>query len=753
MSGLTEAPKASGQAGTAPRGFVIDRGDGKAPLPGSLHTNRRLDQWIALDEPGMVRAFTGKAELGQGIHSALRVLVADELDVALEAVRIEAASTVRGPDEAVTSGSLSIQDSGTALRHACAEIRAIALAAVSTSSGVGLDGIHVEGGRFLDASGRPLGDYWSVISGDDLAVEYRGLAQPKSLAARRLIGRSDLPRIDLPDKVFGHPRFIHDMRLPGMLHARIVRPPVLSAVLDGDVDAAIGVLDPDLRALVDGRFIALIGPVESRVERAAARLRERLPWRVVDLLPDSAELAGFLKSSPCQTTLPAQRSSRGQSPGEEPADWPSGGRRFAADYLKPYLAHASIGPSCAIACWNAGRLEVWTHSQGIHNLRDDLLLALSQGPDSPRRDAIIIHHVEGAGCYGHNGADDVAFDAVLCARAFPGQPVRVLWSRADELTHSPLGAAQAVRIEARVDEAGRITHWQHEIWANGYSSRPGRARTPTLLAASQRAQASELPIAVNPPLATGGGSDRNAVPGYAFPEFRVVNHRLTVMPLRTSAMRALGGFANVFAIETFVDEIADSLGQDRIEFRKRHLDDERALAVIDRVIEASTWWHDRSAFAEGQGKGLGWARYKNSGAWCAVIARVEVTDRVRVMAIDVAVDVGMVVDLDGVINQIEGGVIQSTSWTTREQVRFDREAVQSVGWDSYPILRFSEVPEVTVHVIDRPDCPPLGAGEAAQGPVAAAIANAVSDALGIRMRQLPLDPDNLLRAVHGAEAP
>ena len=749
MSGQHGDLKAAAPSSVAPRGFIIDRSDGKASLPGSLHTNRKLSQWLAFDERGVVRAFTGKAELGQGIHSALRALVADELDVLLEAVTIESASTARGPDEAVTSGSLSIQDSGTALRHACAEVRALVIAVVSAQSGVVADAIRVSEGRFFDPAGRPLGDYWLAISAADLEVEYRGLAQPKAPAARRLIGRDDLPRIDLPDKVFGRPRFIHDLRLPGMLHARILRPPVLSAIPDCDIQTLVSQAAPDLDAVIDGRFIALIGPVESKVERAAAKLRERLSWRVAEPLPEPADLEAFLRSAPSQTTVPAERCPDADRQALAPADWPSGGRRFVADYLKPYLAHASIGPSCAIARWESGRLEVLTHSQGIHNLRDDLVLALSDEADAPVREAITVHHVEGAGCYGHNGADDVAFDAVLCARAFPGQPVRVLWSRAGELSQSPLGAAHSVRIEARVDDAGRITHWQHEIWANGYSSRPGRARTPTLLAASERARATELPIAVNPPLATGGGSDRNSVPGYAFPEFRVVNHRLTVMPVRTSAMRALGGFANVFAIESFLDEIADTLGVDPVEYRKRHLQDERALAVIDRVLEASSWWRDRPRFPEGQGRGLGWARYKNSGAWCAAIARVEVTDKVRVIAIDVAVDVGMVVDLDGVINQIEGGVIQSTSWATVEQVRFDRDSIASVGWDTYPILRFGEVPEVRVHVIDRPDSPPLGAGEAAQGPVAAAIANAVSDALGVRMRKLPLDPDNLLRAVHG----
>jgi CO/xanthine dehydrogenase Mo-binding subunit len=289
------------------------------------------------------------------------------------------------------------------------------------------------------------------------------------------------------------------------------------------------------------------------------------------------------------------------------------------------------------------------------------------------------------------------------------------------------------------------------LWANGYSARPGRAPTPALLAASERADATPLPLPINPPLAAGGGADRNAVPAYTIPNLKVINHRLTVMPLRTSAMRALGAYANVFAIESFVDELAQLAGADPLAFRKRHLDDPRSQAVLDSVVERSDWWARRAEAAEGIGHGLAWARYKNSGAWCAVLARVQVGEQVRVLNLDLAVDVGMVVDLDGVINQIEGGAIQSVSWTLKEQVGFDRDGVTSADWTAYPVLRFSEVPEVRVHVIDRPDEAPLGAGEAAQGPVAAALANAVHDALGVRVRCLPLNADNILRAIHETE--
>jgi CO/xanthine dehydrogenase Mo-binding subunit len=402
-----------------------------------------------------------------------------------------------------------------------------------------------------------------------------------------------------------------------------------------------------------------------------------------------------------------------------------------------------------VARWDGSHLEIWTHSQGIHNLRDDIVLALAKRLPNLSRNNISVHHVEGAGCYGHNGADDVAFDAVLMALKYPNAHVRVLWTREDELAHAPLGAAQSVQLQACVDPSGQITHWQHELWANGYSSRPGRARSSTLLAASQMAGGEPLPIAINPPLSAGGGADRNAVPGYALANLNVINHRLMVMPLRTSAMRGLGAFANVFAIESFMDEIASATNQDPLAFRLRHMQDERAKDVLQTVVQRSKWWSTPSP--EGVGHGMAWARYKNTGAWCAVLARVEVGEQVRVLNLDLAVDVGMVVDLDGVINQTEGGALQSLSWTLKEQVNFDTQHVTSRDWTSYPILRFNEVPEVCVHVLDRPDKAPLGAGEAAQGPVAAALANAVSQALGLRLRQLPLTPDQLLVAIH-AEA-
>lgn len=734
------------------RGFGVDRADGRAALPGSMHTNRRLAQWLSLAQPGAVQVCTGKVELGQGILTALRLIAAEELDVAIDRVQVLPATTLRGPDEGVTSGSLSVQDSGGALRQACAELRALAARAALQRAGASDLALAVRDGVFFAPDGRALGDYWELLAGVDLGVECTGEARPKPMTERRLLGRADVLRVDLADKVYGKPRFIHDLRLPGLLHGRVLRPPSPGARLAAWPPVGLAPAPAGVQCWADGSFVAVVAQRERDAESWAERVRARLVWQPGPALPDPHTLVDFLSMAPHERTVPVQRSEgqAGAAP-PDPEAWPVDGQRFEAEFFKPYLAHASIGPSCAIARWNGARLEVWTHSQAIQNLRDDLVLALAREAEPVAREHIAVHHLEGAGCYGHNGADDVALDAVLMALRCPGRPVRVRWSRADELTHSPFGPAQRVRLQARVDPQGRLTHWRHAHWSNGYSSRPGRAKTPALLAASEREQATPLPLPVNPPLAGGGGAARNAAPGYTLPCLQVVEHRLTVAPLRTSAMRALGAYANVFAIESFVDEIAQALGEDALAFRRRHLDDARALAVLDAVVERSGWWARRVGEPDGTGRGLGWARYKNTGAWCAAIARVEVGEAVRVTHLDLAVDVGTVVDLDGVINQIEGGAVQATSWTLKEQVAFGPDGVTSTGWDSYPVLRFTEVPEVRVHVLDRPDQPSLGAGEAAQGPVAAAIANAVHNALGVRVRTLPLNPDHLLRAVHAAE--
>jgi CO/xanthine dehydrogenase Mo-binding subunit len=392
-----------------------------------------------------------------------------------------------------------------------------------------------------------------------------------------------------------------------------------------------------------------------------------------------------------------------------------------------------------MAQWNGDRVRVWTHSQGVYLLRADLALVLKLPVEN-----ITVEHMEGAGCYGHNAADDVALDAVLLAKAAGSRPVRVQWSRADEMSHSPFGAAMTVEIEADLDAKGEIIDWRHSIWGNGHTARPGRADLPALLAATELTKPFPRAIATNPSQASGGGADRNSVPLYDFPSWQIESHRLTTMPIRTSALRTLGAQGNVFAIESFLDEVATERGEDAVDFRLRHLSDQRAQDVIRAVAKRANW---RPAKRDGTGYGFGFARYKNTGAYCAVVAEIEGAEDISVKRLTIAVDVGEAINPDGVINQIEGGAIQATSWVLKERVRFDHARITSNSWTEYPILRFSEVPEVQVEVLSRPDMEPVGAGEAAHGPVTAAIANAVFDALGLRVRNLPITRERLIAAM------
>jgi CO/xanthine dehydrogenase Mo-binding subunit len=358
--------------------------------------------------------------------------------------------------------------------------------------------------------------------------------------------------------------------------------------------------------------------------------------------------------------------------------------------------------------------------------------------------AITVTHVPGAGCYGHNGADDAAVDAAVLAHAFPGQPVRLLWTREDELSCAPFGAAMTVDMRASVDAEGRIASWEHEIWSNGHSMRPGREQVPVFHAAPLLARGFPRQVALNVPVASGGGAQRNSVPGYHFGSHKVINHRLLAMPLRTSALRSLGAHANVFAAESFLDEVAEGLGVDPLDLRLRHLPDPRSRAVLEKAAEMAGWRDRRQR--EGEGLGMGFARYKTNGAYCAAVAEVDVQHEVRVRRVWLAVDVGRVVHEDGVRNQVEGGAIQTVSWCVKEAVQFDRTRVTSSTWGHYPILRFSEVPQVEIALLDRPMEKSMGAGEPTHGPLAAAIANAIHAATGVRIREMPFTAEKLQSA-------
>jgi CO/xanthine dehydrogenase Mo-binding subunit len=697
-------------------------------LPISLAANPRLASWVRFTDDGRVAISPGKVEIGQGIVTALAQIAADELDVDITRIEMIRASTATSPNEGVTSGSLSIQQSGRALRLACAEVRQRFLAAASERLGVDASLFDVDDGTIF-GPGNVSTSYWELAG--DVSLEHDATAgvTAKAAAARAVAGHS-VQRVDIPDKVFARPRFIHDRALPNLLHGRVLRPDVSGARLIAlDETAARAV--PGLVAIVrDGGFAGVVADSEVAAEAASKTLRKGATWSAGEPLPDEDDLAGFLKSQPVETTVIDTRTA---------ASTTKAARTLRRQYIRPYIAHASIAPSCAMARWDGDRVHVWTHSQGVYLLRADLAIVLKLPVES-----IVVEHMEGAGCYGHNAADDVALDAVLLAKAAGGRPVRVQWSRHDEMCHAPFGAAMAIEIEADLDADNEIIGWRHAIWSNGHAARPGRATQPALLAASEIANPYPRMISSNPPAANGGGGDRNSVPLYDLPVWTVTSHRLLTMPVRTSALRTLGAQGNVFAIESLLDEIAALRGEDPVAFRLRHLQDERAKDVIRAAARRAQWKPRKQT---GIGHGVGFARYKNTGAYCAAIAEIEGTDDIRVKRLTLAVDVGEAINPDGVINQIEGGAIQATSWVLKERVRFDRTHIISTSWTDYPILTFSEVPAVDVEIIQRPEIEPVGAGEAAHGPVTAAIANALYDCLGVRVRDLPITRDKIIAAM------
>jgi CO/xanthine dehydrogenase Mo-binding subunit len=685
--------------------------DDKPKLPGSLHVNRRLHSWLTFHADGRVSIHPGKVELGQGILTALAQIAAEELDVALDRILVAPTITGISPNEAVTSGSLSIQEGGMALRHACADARALCLSVVAQASGVPVEELRVANGVFLGPEG-PLGSYAGFAERDLLDAEASPDARPKPHAARRVTGLS-APRLDLPAKVFGEARFIQDLRFVGMRHARMIRPPAPGARL----------LEAPPGTLRDGDVLAAIAETEAEAERLAERAARAARWS--EGVPLPTDWPSWLTNAPGEESVVAET-------GAPVPAAQSITRRFS----RPFIAHGSVGTCCAIADFDGTTMRVWSHTQGPYNLRADLALALKLPAGN-----IIVEHVEGSGCYGHNGADDVALDAAICARLSPGAPIRVLWSRAEELAQAPLSPAMLVEIEAGLDAARNLSGWRVHVRSNGHSGRPGRGSVPVLLTAPLMEGGRPMPVSINPPLAGGGGAQRNMVPLYRVPGLSATMTRLTEMPIRTSALRGLGALIHVWAIESVMGELAALAGEDSVAFRLRHCDDERAAHVLREAARMAGWGR---ALPEHEGLGIAVARYKNTGAWCAVAAHIRAEERVRCVALHIAADMGEVINPDGAINQIEGGAIHGVSVALHEAARTDGTRITSDSWGSYPVLRFRDVPRVSVNLIARPEAPPLGAGEASMAPTIAAIAGGIHQALGVRPDRLPFTPENLV---------
>ncbi|HME22095.1 MAG TPA: molybdopterin cofactor-binding domain-containing protein [Acetobacteraceae bacterium] len=695
-------------------------------LPLSIQNNRRIEKWLRFESDRTVRLAVGKVELGQGNVTALAQIAADELDVDLQRIAVLSGDTEEAPDEGQTTGSQSIEVSGRSVRLVSAELRARVLDRLAQRLNCSPAELTVEDGVFRRGDAPTGHDYWNFASADDFARDIEGTATPKPHTAYRYVGKP-MPRRDLPAKVSGA-AFVHDMVRPDLLHARVLRQPCRGARLASLDEAALRRAERgEFRVVRVGEFVAFVGSDETVVQRAAAIAPLHAKWDNVAQIAPVQQEAAWLVGQPSSDRVLGDDAS------------PSATNMATASYSRPYVAHASIAPSCALAEYRNGRLSVWSHTQGVYPLRTALanVLGIAQ-------DAITVRHAHGAGCYGHNGADDVAVDAAVIAQQIPGHCIRVQWRREEEFGFEPLGSAMHVTLRAALNDERKPLDWTAEIWSATHVQRPSSGGN--MLTHEALPTPPPDPRPTDPPEANGGGGTRNAFVLYDVPVKRVVHHLVLRAPVRTSALRGLGALPNVFAIECFMDELAERAGVDPVEYRLSMLSDPRARRLIENIAQRCNW-SARGPAGSGRGLGLGWARYKNRAAYAAVAVEVEVDQEVRLRRVWCAADAGLVINPDGARNQLEGGIVQAASMTLKEQVRMEGDGITSLDWVGYPIMRFSEVPEIDTEIIHAPDLPTLGMGECTFGPTAAAIGNAVAHALGTRVRDMPFTRERIEAAL------
>jgi CO/xanthine dehydrogenase Mo-binding subunit len=672
-----------------------------------------VSDWVAPAGERM-QVCTGRAELGQGAQTALLQMAAWELGMPAELVDLDGPDTGASPDEGYTAGSLSIMQGGTALRAAASALRVLVLAEAARRLNADAASLSVEGGQLMK-DGAETGLSFAALA----AAVDRDVAVADHAAPRGGHG-PELERTDLRARMVGAP-FVHDLAPEGCLAGRVLHPPTLTARPAGI--EGLGDRPGVVQVVRNGGFLGLLAETEAAAAAALDWAEARVSWQ--DDAPDAP-------SDPFALIDAAT----GEADEIRPGELPDRAAESELTVRRQFLSHGAMGPSAALALWKGEDLTVWTHGQGVYPLKRALAQVLGA-------DRIRTVHVPGAGCYGHNGADDAALEAALLARAVPGRPVRLTWSRASEFRASPLGTAMTTRVRVWAGN-GRLEALDIAVTSPPHATRPGMNGAPWLRSGALLAEPHAYAVPADLPMARGGGATRNSVPLYAAPA-RVTRRLVLDLPWRTSALRALGAHLNVYGIETAVEAAFIEAGIDPFEGRRVSLSDDRAVEVLDRLEEMAG--DIRGSATDERGWGIALARYKNTAAWAAVLAEVTLGDELRVPRVRVAVDTGEVINADGVRNQVEGGVIQALSWTLKEAVSLDGPRIATAGWEDYPILRFSEVPRIETALVDRPDLPPLGVAEALAGPTAAAVGNAVLRLIGVPVTQLPITRDAVIAAV------
>ena len=692
---------------------------------------KEVDAFLAVNADGTVTIFSGKVDLGQGLRISFRQIVAEELGVAIDKINLIEGDTALTPDQGRTSGSNGIQRGGMQLRRAAATARNALFLLAAQKLNVKPDEINLANGVMSPRAGGKGVTFADLIGGKRFDLKLDPKVPLKDPAYYTIVGMP-LPRPDVPAKCTGKQVYIHDFSVPGMLHARVIRPPAIGAKLEAVDESSVKEF-AGVKVVRIKDFLAVVAAEEWTAVRAARALKAQ--WSAGSGLPAQEKLIETLRGDQNITDQTIV------TKGAPLLMAPQGVKSLKATYFWPMQSHASLGPSCAVAYVREDSATIWTASQGTHGNQTSFARFLGLPKEKVR-----LIYFEGSGCYGMNGHEDAAADAAIVSRAV-GKPVRVQWSREDELGWDPKGPPQLIDIAGTIGADGRIIDWRTEMWIP--QTTKGLPNIPLL---GPEAAGLDNIVGLNTGLITQNGD-----PPYAADHIEVIAHWLKTAPLRPAPLRSPGKPANCFAVESFVDELAAAAGVDPIEMRLRALKDERGAELIKRVAAMMKWQSrpspgaDKSA-AIGRGRGICYVHYKHSETYVAIGMEVFVeraSGRIKVDRVYCAHDCGQIINPDGVRAQVEGSILQTISRVLMEEVKFDRSRVSSVDWASYPILRFSEAPKIEIDLVNRPTLPPLGAGEAACAAVGAALANAIFDASGARVRTVPFTPERVKAALGG----
>ncbi|HYE92818.1 MAG TPA: molybdopterin cofactor-binding domain-containing protein [Terriglobales bacterium] len=705
---------------------------GQAARRTKTNATDQVDAFLAIGADGRVTVYTGKVDLGTGTRTALRQLAAEELDVRLSRVDLVEGDTALTPDQGPTWGSLTISHGGQTIRQAAATARRELIVQAAQRLGIATDNLEVRDGVVFSRWDKTVSvSYEELIGSEPLNLKVDPKVALKKPADYRIIGKS-IPRVDVPAKVTGEFTYMQDFRVPNMLHARVVRPPAIGATLQSVDESSVAGIKGLHKVVRVGNFLAVTATSEWSAVKAARQLKAT--WSAWEGLPEQDTLYDVVRTAKvdqAQVTL---------NVGDPKVAMGRAAKTVSATYEFPVHTHGSIGPSAAIAQWTDGGVTVWSASQATHWLRRDLAASFAVPVDKIR-----VIYLDGAGCYGRNGHEDAAADAVLLARELK-RPVRVQWSREDEHGWDPKGPPTLIELSGGVDAQGNIVAWESEFWI----PKATITEAPPLVAATLAG----LPTKdiLNP-----GNVFQNSAPGYTLPNARAVCYRLETTPFRPSWIRTPGRMQNTYANEAFLDELAAAAGVDPIEFRMRHLKDKRGAEVLKAAAEAARWdkrpspkKDARGSSGIARGRGVSYVKYENVRTYVAAVAEVEVdrkSGHVRCTKVTVSHDCGQIVNPEGVKTQIEGNIIQTVSRTLVEELKWNKSRVTSVDWASYPILRFPDVPDVDIVLLDKPNEPAWGAGEPAAAVVPSAISNAIFDAIGVRLRTVPFTPDRVKAAL------